>query len=172
MPYAGGLRARLIRDSFYNMIHHSLDQLGWFDTNRDHIPINMVPKEVSLDEEISLNTLSVSADTASLTQWEMGSNLEENRQLYYVDFYAEDDSIGTHMIFDVRDILSGKMSSIGRFTNVFTVYDYTLATPVPIFDCELDNVTVSRSRNPSKTWQKFWYSIQLSVLDYYSDDTD
>lgn len=170
--YTGGLRARLIRDSLYRMLGDSLDSLGWFDPNRDHAPINMVAKEVAFDEEIPLNTIAVSGETATLTDWEMGSGLQENRWIYYVDLYAEDDAIGTHLIYDVRDILAGKMSSIGRTAPTLTVWDYTLATPVSIFECEFASITVDRSHNSAKPFMKFWYSVQLAVLDYYADDQD
>lgn len=170
--YVGGLRARLIRDSLYNMLHNALSDLGWFDANRDHIPINMIPKETSLDEEIPLNTLSISGDNSTLNDWELGSRMQENRWIYYVDFFAEDDAIGTHMIYDVRDVLAGKMSGIGRTAPMMTVYDFTLATPSALFDCEFDNIVVDRSRNPVKPFMKYWFSIQLAVLDFYSDEDD
>lgn len=170
MGYSGGLRARLVRDSLYSLIRDNLDALGWFDANRDHIPINMIPREISLDEEIPLNTVSISGDTANLRDWELGSNLQEQRWIYYVDIYAEDDSIGIHLGYDIRDILAGKMSSLGRTAPTLIVYDYTLATPVPIFDCEIDSITIDRSRNPVKSFMKYWYSLQLAILDYYSDE--
>ena len=43
--YSGGKLYRLIGDNFYNMIHDSLEDLGWFNPARKHLPC-IIPEPV------------------------------------------------------------------------------------------------------------------------------
>lgn len=178
MAVVGGLRTRYLQDSFFNMLEDALTQLGWFAEDRYHSPIYMIDGDVSeTDSEqketpIPFNTLSVSWDSYFDNEFEMGSTLVEANQLCYVDFYAEDDSVGQHLIYDVLAIVSGRMPSIGRDSATFDVYDYSLATPAKIFYCELRDPLVDRARNVIKPWQRHWWSLQVRVLDYFGSETD
>jgi len=124
--YVGGFRYRLIHESLFQMISDSLDQLGWFDGQPGRENVRIVPEALPLQVEIPLNTIALVDLDMSDTDDEMGSNLSETRWTFYVDFYAADKSIGIHLINDVRDIMKGKMSSIGRISPSFGVYDYSL----------------------------------------------
>jgi hypothetical protein len=174
----GGLRTRFIQDSFFAMLEDALTQLGWFDAERDHSPITMIDGDIAeTDTEnreipIAFNTLSVSWDSYFDNDWEMGSTLVEANQLCYVDFYAEDDSVGQHLIYDAMAIVSGRMPSIGRDSATFDVYDYSLATPARIFYCELRDPLVDRARTVIKPWQRHWWSLQVRVIDYFGDEDD
>jgi hypothetical protein len=170
MAYVGGLRARLIFDSLANMLETALDDLGWFDSGRQHRPINFRTVEYDPDQEIPLNSLIICDLGTSNSYEEMGSLLSEHVWGFFVDFYGEDKAISMHMIRDVQAILEGRMPSIGRYNNTFKVYDYTQATPSEIFTCEIENVDVDRAHDFPKPWQKFWYSCAFSVLDYHSDE--
>jgi hypothetical protein len=168
--YVGGLRQRLIQDSLWNMITNSLDALGWLDPGRPHEPLHLRPKPVPLDEEIQLNTLALSDENITERDEELGSLLAEHRQTFYVDFFAENESIGKHLINDIRAIIGGRFGSVGRTRPAFSVYDYTQATPTALFDCELEDIVVDRARDFPKPWQRFWYVCRFDVVDHYGDE--
>lgn len=170
MAYVGGLRQRLIHDSLWNMLVDALDQLGWLDAGRDHAPIDLRAAPVPLDEEIQLNTLALSDENITELEDELGSLMAEHRQVFYVDFYAENESLGKHMINDVRAIVGGRFNTIGRDRPEFAVYDYTQATPTAIFHCQIEDVVVDRARDFPKPWQRYWYVCRFDVVDHYGDE--
>lgn len=173
----GGLRNRLIRMSIYNTVNDALDALGWFDTGRFHRPISFIDGPVGNDSAVGaspipLNTLSLTYDTIDGQDLEIGSNLSEETWTGFLDFYAENDALGMHVASDLRDILRGKMPSIGRgFPNV-TVYDYRQATPPELFVCEFTGVVLDTAHNTIHPWQKHWYSVRFDVVDAYGDEED
>lgn len=167
----GGLRARLIRDSLFHMLHDSLSSLGWFSANRRHQPLIFTGTDIDRLTEVPLNTLVLSDDNLTEVDFELGSNGVESTWTYYVDFYAEDDSVGKHLIHDVRDILGGRMSTIGRTHPVCPVYDYRQATPSLIFYVDLERIVVDRAHDFPKMWQKHWYACRFDVIDAYADET-
>jgi hypothetical protein len=176
MTIYGGMRQRLIKDSLYNMVHDSLDALGWFDAGRAHIPINMISKPI--DDEgrpvgegtpIPQNTLSLVPGDLDDEEWEMGSALAEHTWIFYVDFYAQNDAWGLHLIGDVRDILAGRHPDIGRDRTNFPVYDYRQATPPIEFYCDIEEVIVDRAQDFPKPWLKHWYVCRFMVVDFYGN---
>lgn len=172
MAYVGGLRARLVKQSLYEMINTALDDLGWFDSGRQHSPINFVDEEVANNLEVPMNTLSL-ADGDNVSEGiEMGSTLSEHRWAFYVDFFGENDAVSIHMSHDIKDILEGRMPTIGRTGPIYTVYDYTQATPPALFTCEISGVSLDRARNFPKPWQKYWRSVAFLVSDEYADEDD
>lgn len=173
MTIVGGLRARLLYDSLKAEIERSLEELGWFDSGRSHLPVTFRTTPVDWDEEVAFNTLVLFAEDRSTDPQELGSNLAEHRRTFYLDFYAENESVGEHMIFDLQDILEGRMSSIGRDSSYFDLMDYTLATPTAFASAEIEeSVTVDRSMAWSNPWQKYWFSCQFIVIDRYGDEDD
>jgi hypothetical protein len=173
MAIVGGLRHRLIFDSIYNMINDSLTSLGWFDAGREHLPIRFVSEPIDPDEEVDYNTLALSADNTSGSEWELGSNYSEHTRDYYVDFYAEGHALGEHLIYDVRDVIEGRMPSIGRTYPGTAVYDYrTQPAPPQICTVEFDFIFVDRANQFVKPWQRHWWSISFRVIDYYGDEND
>lgn len=167
----GGLRARLIRESLYQLLNDNLSSLGWFNSGRYHGAISFNSEPVSIQDEIPLNTLALSDDEMDDEFLEMGSNLSENSWTFYVDFYAESDALGLHLIRDIRDILGGRYgSSLSRDRSAFPVYDYRQATPSVAFYCDIENVFVDKALAFQKPWQKHWYSCQFQVIDSYADE--
>ena len=77
--YSGGKLYRLIGDNFYNMIHDSLEDLGWFNPARKHLPVYLVPEPVDDNEVIQLNTIAVSDEEITTSDVELGSVLAEHR---------------------------------------------------------------------------------------------
>lgn len=170
--YVGGLRARLIHDSLYYMLRKALTDLGWFNTEASHTTVTMVAEPYGLNVEVPINTIALADEDMSGEDIEMGSNLADHNWSFYVDFYAENDTLGLHLIRDVKDILEGRMPSIGRKAAVVTVFDYTLATPVPIFTCQIESVQTQRAHDFPHPWLRFWHSCAFTVIDTYGGDAD
>lgn len=173
MAIVGGLRTRLIFDSIYNMINDSLTSLGWFGAGREHLPIQFLAEPVDEENEIALNTLALFAEDGSSLDIELGSNYATHNRNYYLDFYAENHALGEHLIYDVRDIIEGRMPSIGRIAPVASVYDYRVTpTPPEIFVVEFDFVQIDRAHDFIKPWQKHWWSCSFVMQDEYGDEND
>lgn len=172
MAVYGGLRARLIKDSLYHMIEDAIADLGWFDAGRQHAPIAFRADPVNTEEEVPVNTLTLSDEDMIAFDQELGSRLAEHSWAFFLDFYAESNAIGIHMAQDLKAILEGRILGIGRGSTSFPVYDYRMATPAQIFMCEIDDVAVDRARNFPRAWQRYWYMVSFTVVDFHSNDFD
>lgn len=172
--YIGGLRSRLVKDSLFAMVEQALRDLGWFDSDRDHSPIVFVADDLSESESVVLNTLSLSDEDSFTLDLELGSNLVEERWSFVLDFYGEDKAIGVHLVNDLKAILGGRMASIGRTDSSFVVYDFS--SPLPgggfpvLFTVEVEDIEVGRSRGWSKPFQRHWYYLAFSVVDYFGGE--
>lgn len=166
----GGLRARLIRENLYDQLYSALDDLNWFDLTNPNLPITFVSRQVEAEEEVNLNTAVLSEDQEQPTDFELGSNLTEFTWDFYVDFYAESDSLGLHFIRDVRDLLTDRFS--GVVFSSFPVLDLRQATPPTLFNCQIpfESVSTDRGYGFVKPWQQHWYSCSFQVLDYYANE--
>lgn len=168
MTVTGGLRARLIRDSLFHMIKDSLEALGWLDDNRYHSPIIFAYDPVDITEEIRPNTVGIDVLETRDFPLEVGSPLSEDIRRYEVDFFAESAALGEHFIYDVRDIIDGRLPSIGRDSRTLTVKDYrNAATPADLFIVHIDNVEVDKSFNSPQPWLKNWWACFFDVEDTY-----
>jgi hypothetical protein len=175
----GGLRARLIRDSFEKMLRDALDARGWFDTDRRHSPITLISGAYDWDEPIPLNTLSIAAEDLSSDEIELGSNAAEDRWTVWVDFYAESEPLGMDVAHDIRDILRGKMPAIDRIAPIFPVLDFTVdlveppepPEPPPIlFYCDIEDVVVDRARGFTRPHERYWYAVRCDIVDEFFDE--
>lgn len=170
MPYVGGLRARLIKDSVHSTLRTSLSALGWFTPGASHSPVTLLAEPVAVDTEVPFNTLAISDEVSTTDEIEMGSRLSDVPWTFFVDFYAENDSIGLHMIRDIKDILEGRFPSIGRNAPIIPVYDYTLATPVQIFVVEVEDVRVDKAHDFPQPWLRHWRECNFTIIDTYEDE--
>ena len=172
--FVGGLRMRLISDNFFEMVRQALEDRHWFDSGRQHEPLELVRGEVQWTDPINVNTLAISDVDINDADLEMGSNYTEDTWTMYVDFYAESDSLGLDVAGDIRDILRGKIPSIGRSRPVLQVYDLTQdpVPPDPIFYCDIEAVTMDRSHNASRVQSYHWFSISCRVVDEFGDEND
>lgn len=168
--YAGGLRLRLIADNFENMLRTSLDDLGWFDSGRKHKDVVLISKPLNPDEEIKPNMIGISAEDRYGIGWELGSEFEETTWEFYIDIFAESNSVGVHLAGDVLDICKGKLSSIGRDRPNLEVLDLTMATPTTLFYCNFDTIEMARQRVWNKPHQQFWWTVLVEVVDAYYDE--
>ena len=162
---AGGLRERLIADSIHLYLKRALSLLGWFNPDPGRRDVHYMPRPAGDDEPIELNTVGVFSDRVRDTDLELGSLLAESAWQWYADIYGEDEAVGMHLSGDVRDILRGKMPTVGASAPVIPVLDFRLATPVEIFYVEIQDVV--RDRPPSYThpWQQFWMPVPFTVVD-------
>ena len=168
--YVGGLRARLVHDSIHAMLRAALDNLGWFTASPSHAPITFLSEPLAPDVQVPFNTLALADEDDRGDEIELGSQLQELRWQMYVDFFGENDAISLHVIRDVKDILEGRMPSIGRSRPTADVYDYTLATPVVIFTVDIEDVFTDKARDFPQPWLRHWRSCGFTVVDTYSDE--
>lgn len=168
----GGLRARLIKESFYHMLDAALEDLGWYETDSWFLPVELRSTAISDQEEITPNVVAIADDDDSDSELEMGSNLTEFRTAYYVDVYGENNAVGLHIAKDIRDLLQGRMPSIGRSRPNLSILNYSAATPTELFTVDLEQVTLNRAHDFPKEWQKYWYSVYLEIVDSYGDEND
>lgn len=171
MGYVGGIRARLIRQSLYEMVHDSLTALGWFSPGRQHLPFSFSAYSLqNTQEPIPFNTLALADGDVLSEDQEVGTLLSEFRWTYYLDFYGENDAISLHVTQDIKDILQGRMASIGRAQPNLRVYDYTMATPSAIFTCHIEDVVIDRANDFPQPWKRHWYAVRFDVVDAYADE--
>lgn len=168
----GGLRARLIRDSFYNYVKDGVVARGWTNTGRRHTPFQFIPQPGEWSEEVPLNSIAVSAEDVLDEEAEMGSQLTDDTWTYYVDIYAEGEAVGQDVAHDIRDMLRGKFPSIGMGVQAFPVWDYRMPTPDILFSCEISSVVSDRARNFPQAWRRYWFSVRCDVLDSYETELD
>lgn len=166
----GGLRSRLIHESLHRLVRTILEDLGWFAAGRSHLAINVVPEAVDAHREVPLNTLAISAEDTSSEDLELGSLLSADTTTYWIDFYAENEAVGTHLMGDVREALRGKHATIGRTAPVLDVWDYNLATPVVVFACSIDNVVSDRGHGFTRAFERYWFALRLDVVDDVTGD--
>lgn len=173
LTIVGGLRARLIYDSFWHMLDDALSALGWYAMGTQHDPVALAPEPVDFNKDIPLNTVALAELTSRSEGAEMGSNLEDDTTTFYVDFFAEDDAMGKHLIGDVRDILRGKIHAIGRSAPMLVVRDWRQPDPKPVlFTCEFQDVVPDRAHNWPHPWQQHWFTCRVDLVDTYGSDED
>jgi len=170
--YVGGLRARVVHESIYQEILDALVTLDWFNPARLHSPVQFLPTGVFDFDNVTVNTAALTSLDVLERDEEMGSMLAEHRWTFYVDFFAEDDAVGLHFIGDVKDIVGGRMPSIGRSVPHFPVYDYSQATPSFLFYVEVENVIVDRPTVYERPWQRFFRTVRFEIVDKYGTEDD
>lgn len=175
MTYVGGLRARLVHDNVYNLVNDALEELGWLDADRQHMPITVLAKQVDHDEQVRPNIVCVTVEDVDEAPVELGSQLTEHLWFYYIDIYAEDEVLGLHLATDIKDILNGRMSqTVTRGGPDIEIYDLTqsAATPIVAFDVSIETVQMNRARFFDKPYQKHWYAVSFHVHDFYGSEDD
>lgn len=174
MAYVGGLRDRLITENIRNLIEDHLEQLDWFEANNQlrQNDLTIISTPVDSLTEIEPNLVSVVSEDMDYQDAEMGSRLSEFRVQYAVDIYAEDDATGKHLAGDVRAILEGRFSTLGRADTPVDIYDLTQATPTVIFTVDLENISMGKQRFYNKPFEKYWWTIVFDVVDLYATDED
>jgi hypothetical protein len=164
----GGLRARLVRDSFSELVQQGLTALGWFDPGRSHRPVTMVAKPKHWTVPVKANTITVDFTGSTVEEWEVGSPLTQDTAIAYVEVYAENDSVGLHIANDIRDWLRGRLQATP--VNVtFPIYDYRLGATAPILGyMDIRNVHALRNTAISnELWLRHWFRVRCEIRDTY-----
>jgi hypothetical protein len=160
--YEGGLLDRVVFDSFVRMVRESLDQLGWFDVAASgRTPLTLLTTPVEFHDEIPTNAAIIQFEDHYDDPGEIGSTLTFDRTMAWVDIYPESLALGRHLAGDVRDILRGKMPSIGRDDPSFEVLDLPggVDPPPVLFLVDITDVEIHREPKPSTTPGRFWVSV-------------
>lgn len=153
----GGLRDRLIHQSLMNNLEAELTTLGWFDAGREHAPIVMVDEFPNDNDEVVFNTLAFSMGDGAGVDRELGNNDETHELIFFVDFFAENDSVGRHLRGDVYEFFRANAAQ--------PVYDYSTD------DSQFGTVEIFQDiekRKPERAvtkWQKHWYVVSFTVVD-------
>jgi hypothetical protein len=173
----GGLRSRLVLDSVRFAVLSTLQQLGWFDPTvhdtppgiRQHRPFRYIPRPVEWTEAIEPNAIAISSDTISDDDLAFGGEVEDALDLY-VDLFVEDDQVGWHTCYDIRDSILGKSPELGNLGPQIDVYDFRQPTPAPFTVVDLEEIRVDRSQGDAREWQRHWFMVRITVLDDYNDE--
>lgn len=160
----GGLRDRLVFESFSAMLYDSLDALDWFEPDRAHQPIHYRTSIVPECDEVPINTLAISSEDARHTEIEIGSGLTEDRFVIVCDFYAENDALGRHVSGDIRDILRGKMPPL-RTDPSFPVYDLRNQPPNVLFYADIEGVMIDRAHGFDAPFRRHWFSVLAELIE-------
>jgi hypothetical protein len=167
MTVVGGLRARFLSDSFFNLISDSLDDLDWFNSEREHEPLRVLPEPQDLQNPIMFNTIAISMEDEKDIGGELGSNLTETQVTFYIEIFCESEALLIHLSRDLKDILGGRYVSIGRVLPSFPIYDYRQATPEIIAYAQINRIDVDKPRDFGQPWLKHWRIIRVLVEDTY-----
>lgn len=156
----GGLRDRMIFESIHKNLEGHLQAVGWFDVGRQHLPITIIDEFPDDNAEVAFNTLALSMGDAGGPDAELGSEAEDWETVVFVDFFAENDSLGRHMRGDVYEFF--------RSNKMQPVYDYSVADWTPQFGfVEVQEDIDQRKPDRSVTkWQKHWYTVSFTIIDY------
>jgi hypothetical protein len=155
----GGLRDRLIHESVFKAIETELTTLGWFDAGRQHQPITIIDEFPDENADVAFNTLAISMGDSGGTPHEMGSNRVDEEIIFFVDFFAESDALGRHVRGDIYNFL--------KRLDEIPILDYSQALDPEIFRVEVqEEVDKRKPERAVQKWQKHWYVISFSVIDY------
>lgn len=168
--YTGGARLRLIKDNFADLIDDILSDRGWYQTNSWFTPVSFSDEPLSSAEKVPANSVGLSFESFTPTEFELGSSLDRIEWEFFVDIYAEDSSVGVHLAGDLLDALKGKMASIGRTSPSFTVKDKTQSPSPPLFICDLEEIEMAKVRESEYQHEKHFYTVGGYVIDYYAGE--
>lgn len=171
----GGLRSRLIIDSVRLAVLSTVQQGGWFDPtvhdtppgSRRHQPFRYIPRPVDWSEDIHPNAIAISPEDTSDEPFGFGGEVQDANEVY-VDLFAQDDSLGWQVAYDIRDSLLGKVG--GAVGPQLDVYDFRQPTPAPFTTVDIDLLDVDRAQGDARAWQRHWFMVHMILLDEYSDE--
>lgn len=154
----GGLRDRMVHESLGNQIQADLVARGWFTPPREHEPLNVITGFPNDTDEVQLNTIAFSVDTASGDDLEMGTNSELHQTAFFVDMFMEDDAVGWHLSGDVYSFLKRNAASLD-------VFDYSdIGDPVE-FQVELIDISRGKPTKAVNAWQRHWFTVSFLAED-------
>ena len=151
---SGGLIDRYVRESVFEHANKELTTRGWFTAGREHAPIIVTYEFPQDDSPVETNTLAMSVGDSDADYVELGSTDFQKTHMYTFDFFAEDDSIGSHLIGDLMDFFIIEPN--------LAIYDYQNAKAI-IFYVEVIDAFTDRANRVTQPWQKHWHSLAIAV---------
>ena len=164
----GGFRNRLIIDSVQYCLENALTELGWFDSGRAHRPLRFLHEPTPWNEATEPNAIGVAMWPSFEQETELGSNLHTDFHLVKVETWAESTSLADHLTGDLVEIIRGRLG--GRTRPSISVLDFSLATPAPVFNLDVDTDSIEVIRNAGRmerVWQTFWTTVAFVAIDTY-----
>lgn len=168
----GGLRDRLVFESFALHVKTGLEALGWVGVTtgprKPQFGFRTTP--VPDVEEIPANTIAVTFETVDMSDGEIGSNLTENSHAAWVDIYTDTTdpngyALAMQISGDVRDLLRGKMRSIGFEEPVFQLVDNRDPDDPVVFGwCDLEDIVQERSASETRS-KRWWVAVAATVVE-------
>jgi hypothetical protein len=158
MALEGGLRDRMMLESVLRDVVADLTTRDWFNnTNKQYAPFVVVDEYPDDKDEVALNTIAFSMGNSASHALELGSKSELIRTGIFIDFFAESDGLGRHVVGDV----AAHVNDVGQFP----VYDYEQGIPpveftVTVMESSLERTKPTRAVN---AWQKHWHSVAFVV---------
>lgn len=171
----GGLRTRLVLDSVRFAVTSAMQQQGWFDATvhdtpagvRRHLPFRYVTRPLDWSQNIQPNAIAISPEDIADEPLALGGEVEDASEIY-IDVFAQDDSLGWQVSYDIRDSLLGKVAnSVGPQIDI---YDFRQPTPAPFTTVDVDLIEVDQSQGEARVYQRYWFMLHLIVLDDYADE--
>jgi len=159
----GGLRDRMLLQSVMSDVVDDLTTRGWFNVSREHKAFTVVDEYPDDKDEVELNTISFSLGDSSSTVTELGSKAETIFVPIFVDFFAESDGLGRHVVGDVHEFVQKQ--------GQFDVLDYRQPSPPVEYVVQLVDGTIERSK-PTRavnSWQKHWHTVAFVVTEERSN---
>lgn len=163
MALTGGLRDRMILESVLQDIKAYMATLGWFDADREHEPITIVDEYPDEDGDVPINTMAFSYGDIRSQPLELGGAAEEITNPIFIDFFAESDALGRHVVGDVHEHVQKQ--------GQFAVYDYSQITPPVEFIVQVNDGSIDK-RKPTRAvnaWQKNWHVLSFVVTEERSN---
>jgi hypothetical protein len=172
MAYVGGKRQRLIKDNLKRHIEEGLDTLGWFDAGRPHKTVRIIADQVEPSEEVTPNLIGVMIEDFSFEEMGMGQDwsLQENTINAFIEVFAENNAVGQHLTGDIYDLIRGKFTDIYDDTS-FEVLDLGVDDSF-LFRCDFEDFEVMKNRSWDLSFNKYWWTIAVDIIDTYRDDRD
>lgn len=156
----GGLRDRLIIESFHRAINDLLTSLGWFNLDSAHTPITFIDGFPDDDDTVEFNTLALSVGPATGFTHELGSLTEEFEMVFFADFFGESDGVSRHLIGDIYEWF--------RSTEYLDVRDWPDTEDV-LFGVEiLEDAEARQPPNATQKWMKHWRVASVTIQDVRS----
>lgn len=167
----GGLRDRLVAESFVRHVKAGLTAKGWFESGVPAPPVVVVTTHLPDTSEMNVDAntyVVVLVEDSSDVDAEVGSGLTEDRTTGWVDVYAKTDAIAAHLSGDVRDLLRGKLPSVGYDTAGFTVRNWFVTDPDDLEDLFwVDVEDVQRDRDPDQSRAtRFHYQVSAELVEF------
>lgn len=163
----GGLRSRFLHDSLAALVETGLRGLGWFDENRFHLPLRIEHGPHTWSEPVTQNLLVFTTQDREGEEIELGSDLLRDTILISIDLYAQNESFGTDVANEIRDLLRGRLPG-GAAYGAFPILDFRQPTPSSIGLATVAAVNVRRvATQEPEMWARRTFSIEVHLEDTY-----